>query len=938
MNAIFLLSPTSLNYIPVLILHLVSLGYLLIKGPNTRQAWLFCGWLSGMTLATASQCAAGMLYSPLISAYLGWWGGVVGVTLAILSLLQFAYYFPRLRYPREARFVLWASIAVTGLLFLWMVWETVTRRPNLLFATSTADADGALTAQVTWVLYDFERFIFGFVHPGDSSPFVSFKFFDLWQILGNVWVLTVWLRKTVQFSKAPDSIPFCRRVLQALHYPEGQEAQRSRAWVFLMLLAPLPVLASSLEGGSALPAGTFAIVHLLVLFAIVITYVNYAPEPTTFMVKLVGISLVTLLVILGLISNYAMRAYRAAYVETLRAELRHIQTLLQEERFETLPPDVLYVAARPISGLFTSEYSMVTARPGAPDATDLAGSDALLREGLAHHYYPTRFAVLHENPWLGLTGVIALEGEGRQVDALRVPEEAMSYRGVSSPPGEHILYTTFSYAGTRYEVGYSYLDYRRILHRAALPLAMLFLGTTAVILVVFPRFFRRNLVAPLARLLAGVDQVNRGQLDVQVPVLMEDEIGRLTRAFNQMVASLKASEESLHALNLSLEQRVVDRTRDLATLYEVASLVSHPASLRQLLSAVLARVVDGTDAAAGIVLVNDVDRSRLRPVATYQIAPHISSWINSLPVLDTMTSQSEPLLIHDLASNPYLASLFAATAPREVSFPYRTMVSVPIQGQEGILGLLVIFGADSFLFNVEDLEVLSSVAEQLSVAIENMRLRQRATKAVVWEERQRLARDLHDSVTQLLYSQVLFANAAGKALDAQQLEQTSHYLTRLSESAARALREMRLMLYRLRPSRLAEAGLVGALQRRLETVEQRAGIQVHFACEAAPDLPSAVEEALYHIAEEALNNALKHAAASQVTVELTYPPERVCLSVTDDGRGFDVISVSQGLGLQSLRERTEALGGKVTVTSALGEGTCVVACLSLTPTRRKLDE
>jgi signal transduction histidine kinase len=257
------------------------------------------------------------------------------------------------------------------------------------------------------------------------------------------------------------------------------------------------------------------------------------------------------------------------------------------------------------------------------------------------------------------------------------------------------------------------------------------------------------------------------------------------------------------------------------------------------------------------------------------------------------------------------------------------MVSLPIHGQEGILGVLTIFGVQPFLFNVEDMDVLGSVAEQLGIAIENALLRERAEAAAVWEERQRLARDLHDSVTQILYSQILFANAASKSLRVGQADRAYDYLERLGESADRALREMRLMIYRLRPSQLEDVGLVGAMQRRLEMVEQRAGIQVQFTHEPGPTLSEEVEQALYYIAEEALNNALKHAAAAEVRVAVTYPPGHVRLCVKDNGCGFDVAHTSRGLGLQSLRERVEALAGELTIASEPGEGTRVVACLPL---------
>jgi len=231
--------------------------------------------------------------------------------------------------------------------------------------------------------------------------------------------------------------------------------------------------------------------------------------------------------------------------------------------------------------------------------------------------------------------------------------------------------------------------------------------------------------------------------------------------------------------------------------------------------------------------------------------------------------------------------------------------------------------------------LLEAIAKQLGIAIENARLREYAAAAVLWEERQRLARDLHDSVTQILYSQTLFADAATKSLDVGQTERVYHYLDRLAEGARRALREMRLMIYRLRPSMLEQEGLLGALRRRLELVEERASVQTELIYEVLPSaLPAEIEQTLYHIAEEALNNALKHADATEVQVVLTYignaTGKHIVLRVVDNGCGFDRDQVSAGLGLQSLHERAESLAGTLTVTSQPGKGTRVVAHLPFT--------
>jgi signal transduction histidine kinase len=140
---------------------------------------------------------------------------------------------------------------------------------------------------------------------------------------------------------------------------------------------------------------------------------------------------------------------------------------------------------------------------------------------------------------------------------------------------------------------------------------------------------------------------------------------------------------------------------------------------------------------------------------------------------------------------------------------------------------------------------------------------------------------------------------------------------------------MRLLVYELRPLVLETEGLVGALQQRLDAVEKRAGVQSRLIVEGALDLPPRVEEGLYRIAQEALNNALKHAAASAVTVRICADGQDIRLDVSDNGQGFDPAAVSDrgGLGFTSMRERAERLGGIVAVQSAPGEGTTITVSI-----------
>jgi signal transduction histidine kinase len=209
------------------------------------------------------------------------------------------------------------------------------------------------------------------------------------------------------------------------------------------------------------------------------------------------------------------------------------------------------------------------------------------------------------------------------------------------------------------------------------------------------------------------------------------------------------------------------------------------------------------------------------------------------------------------------------------------------------------------------------------LAIENARLVAAAQDKAVWEERQRLARDLHDSVTQALYGVTLHAEAASRLLAAGDLATVAQYLRELQETAQEALDEMRLLIFELRPPILEQAGLVAALQARLGAVEGRVNLEAQLIADGVGQLPAVVEQALYRIAQEALNNALKHARAQRITVALQQTQSTVILVVTDDGIGFDLASTSDtgGLGLRGIAERVAQLGGTFTIQSTPAAGT-----------------
>ena len=282
-----------------------------------------------------------------------------------------------------------------------------------------------------------------------------------------------------------------------------------------------------------------------------------------------------------------------------------------------------------------------------------------------------------------------------------------------------------------------------------------------------------------------------------------------------------------------------------------------------------------------------------------------------------VAATGESLLVPDVSREPRYVWMRGSKTRSELAVP------ISVKGQ--VIGVLDVQSDRRNAFDESDLVVLHSLAHQAAIAIENARLYEQAQQAAVLEERNRLARELHDSVTQSLYGVTMYAEAAARLLSSRQVGMAADHLRELRDTAQEALREMRLLVFQLRPPVLEKEGLVAALQARLETVEGRAGLETEFKVEGKAQLPPEMEEGLYRIALEALNNALRHAQAHRITVHLRQDERTVMLEIADDGIGFDPTTAREqgGLGLPGMEERATRLGGRFTVKSSPGEGTSV---------------
>ena len=297
----------------------------------------------------------------------------------------------------------------------------------------------------------------------------------------------------------------------------------------------------------------------------------------------------------------------------------------------------------------------------------------------------------------------------------------------------------------------------------------------------------------------------------------------------------------------------------------------------------------------------------------------------------------KPIYITDAPRDPHVNA-----DPRRRALVDRagvqSLMAVPLIADSRPLGVISISNKLSGQFDPNDERVLMMLASSAVIGLENARLyreEQERRQVAIREERGRLARELHDSVTQSLYSLTLLTEGWRRIVEAGEVEHVADYLAELGQIAQQALKEMRLLIYELRPQVLEQERLVGALQQRLEAVEGRAGVETRLLVDDKVDgLSNLPQEELYRIALEALNNALKHAAATTVTLQLKVNEGQVQLEVSDNGKGFDPdLAVNKGgLGLTSMRERVGKLQGTFAILSAPGQGTTVKVNLPLAET------
>jgi len=385
----------------------------------------------------------------------------------------------------------------------------------------------------------------------------------------------------------------------------------------------------------------------------------------------------------------------------------------------------------------------------------------------------------------------------------------------------------------------------------------------------------------------------------------------------------------IQARNRQLEKRVAQRTHELAVLNAISAVVNRSLDLTAILNAALEQTMSVMKMDIGLAYglaepeTEPAGEPCLRLLAHRGVSEEYADLVKLRPLRSTLVAQAietgKPALYLE---NAYPDPAVKAANDRE---GIRMAVSLPLLVKGELVGTVTLAARVARPITPEELSLLDAVGQQVAMAVMNARLYEQAEQTAITAERSRLARELHDSVTQLLYSVTLYAEAASELLSTGDTETAAGHLRDLRDTAQEALREMRLLIFELHRPAFGTGGLAAALQARLDAVETRGGIHAELLVEGTEQIARPAQAELYNIAHEALNNVLKHAHASHVKINLRFGEKETVMEICDDGVGFEpaVDGMGGGFGIPGMFERAQKIGGKLQIDSTPGQGTCV---------------
>jgi PAS domain S-box-containing protein len=441
-----------------------------------------------------------------------------------------------------------------------------------------------------------------------------------------------------------------------------------------------------------------------------------------------------------------------------------------------------------------------------------------------------------------------------------------------------------------------------------------------------------NILTDWSSIIQGSDKSR--ELDVQGRINLQNmwrylnlRVSPLLDANNQQFGRLIIWKDITESKRAE-EARQLARDEMFMLLHSISNAANRATNIEEFLEDTIYQIVYSFKCQASVVLLaedsgNAAEPKRLTLSAHHGFSPKLIECFSSLSEMDSLVSsitknrcrvQIPDLLIKSDVQDALLEAGF------------KSMVFVPISIQHQVLGIIGLARNELPAFDSDEIARLDVVADEIATFIHSDRQRQ---LSIALAERQRLVRDLHDSTTQKLYGLLTLTEAAQAGIEMGAPEKLAPILSRIGETARQALKDMRLFLYELQPVDLERDGLISILNQRLTAVEGRADVKARLLSDESISLPLDKEVALYYIAQEALNNVLKHARAKSVTVRLKQTKSNVKLEIEDDGNGFTPGRENNGgMGMRNMRERASQVGGKITISSIPGKGTRICATVS----------
>lgn len=451
-----------------------------------------------------------------------------------------------------------------------------------------------------------------------------------------------------------------------------------------------------------------------------------------------------------------------------------------------------------------------------------------------------------------------------------------------------------------------------------------------IIISILASYIARSITEPIVALTRGSEVIASGNLDYKIEVNTGDEIEQLSYQFNTMTTALKESYSNL-------EHKVEERTRQLSqragqlnTINEISRKISSIINLDELLPFV-ANLLRQTfnyhnvniflfEPNSGKLILKEICLSGYKGVIPLEVPLEmgeegIVAWVAQI---------GEPMMVNDVSKEPKYHFI------KELS-DTKSELAVPVKIGDRILGVLDVESNQLDAFTEDDMSTAQTLADQLAIAIENARLYKETGQIAVMEERNRMAREIHDTLAQGFTGIILQLEAAEQALEKGNSPDIISHLNKARSLARGSLSEARRSVWNLRPEALEKLKLPDAIKQEVVKFSQSSNIKTVFEITGTShDLHPEQETTILRICQEALTNIRKHAKASEVNIELRFDKTNVALQISDNGKGItprnkdvDESGKQKGFGLISMRERARNAGGQFEVESEANKGTTI---------------